>query len=64
MAEEEIQVRQRFGVVRLEEARPSSPSPEEGRRLVAAFIGIKNAEIRDAIVTFIQMVSHAYNDIE
>jgi hypothetical protein len=33
-----------------QESAPSLPSPEEGRRLVVAFICIKNAAVRDAIV--------------
>ncbi|MBV9289074.1 MAG: hypothetical protein JO288_14880 [Hyphomicrobiales bacterium] len=41
---------------------PSSPSPEEGRRLVVAFMSIKNAAVRDAIITLIERMSRVYKD--
>jgi hypothetical protein len=41
-------------------ARPSSPSPEEGRRLVVAFMGIKDSEVREALIRLLERMSRAY----
>jgi hypothetical protein len=43
-------------------AQSSSPSPEEGRRLVVAFAGIRDAGIRDTIINLIEMISRVYTD--
>ena len=43
---------------------PSSPSPEEGRRLVVAFMSIKNAAVRDAIINLIERMSRDLKDSE
>jgi hypothetical protein len=36
---------------------PSRPSPEEGRRLVAAFMGIKDAAAREEVIDFVERMA-------
>lgn len=36
------------------------PSPEEGARLVRAFLGIKNSAVRDEIVALVEKLSKAF----
>jgi hypothetical protein len=67
MAKRETQVGPRLELADPRKARSSSrspPSPEEGRRLVHAFMGIKDAAIRDAIVGLIETMSRTYNGVE
>jgi len=60
----ETQVDQRFVLSGPRKTRLSLPSPEEGRRLVTAFMGVKDAVVRDAIIDFIEKVSLAHNDLQ
>ena len=54
---EEIQVGPRLRLAELRKARPSLPSPEEGRRLVVAFMGVRNPAVRDAIINLVERMS-------
>ena len=45
------------GLTEIGGTRSSLPPPEQGRRLVVAFIPIKNADVRDAIVNLVETMS-------
>ena len=40
---------------------PSLPKPEEGLRLMHAFLEIKNAEVREAIIKYVEEQSRLEN---
>ena len=39
------------------------PTPEQGARLVRAFLGIKNAAVRNEIVSLIEQMSKAFSGV-
>ena len=39
------------------------PTPEEGARLVRAFLGIKNSAVRNAIVDLVEQTSKAFSKV-
>jgi hypothetical protein len=45
-------------------AQPSSPSTKEGRRLVVAFMAIKDAAVRDALISLIERISRIYDEMK
>jgi len=51
-----------FGSTEAKKAQPSLPSPEEGRRLVVACRAIKDAEVRDALISLIERMSRIYDE--
>ena len=61
--EEEGQAGRWFALAEQDASRPSPPSPEEGRRLVAAFMAIKNATLRDAIINLVERMSPTFKDL-
>jgi len=61
---QDIEVSPRLGLAEVGRVRPVSPSPDEGRRLVVAFMGIRNAEVRDALINLVEKVSRTANDLE
>jgi len=58
----ESQIGPQLGFAKFKEQRPSRPSAEEGRRLVVAFMGVKDAKVRDAIVNFVERLSLECSD--
>jgi hypothetical protein len=38
-------------------------TPEEGARLVRAFLGIKNSAVRSAIVSLVEQMSKTFSDV-
>ncbi len=52
------------GLAEPAEAPKRSASAEEGRRLVHAFFGIKDAELRDSIVSLLEKMSQVYVNSE
>jgi hypothetical protein len=49
-----------FGSSFTEAKKAQSPSTEEGRRLVVAFMAIKDAAVRDALISLIERISRIY----
>lgn len=63
-AKQDIEFSPRLGLAEVGRVRPPLPSPDEGRRLVVAFMGIKNAAVRDALINLVERMSRTYNDLE
>jgi hypothetical protein len=57
MTEKETQRGLRFLLAGSKRGRLSLPSPEEGRRLVVAFMGIKDAAVREEIINLVERKS-------
>jgi hypothetical protein len=52
------------GFTEIKKDQPSSPSTEEGRRLVVAFMAIKDAAVRDALISLIERISRIYDEMK
>jgi hypothetical protein len=63
-AKQDLEGGPRLGLAEVGRVRPPSPSPDEGRRLVVAFMGIKNAALRDALINLVERMSGTYNDLK
>jgi hypothetical protein len=54
----------KFGSGITEAKKAQSPSAEEGRRLVVAFMAIKDAAVRDALISLIERISRIYDEMK
>ena len=52
------------GFTDAKKAQPSLPSTEEGMRLVVAFMAIKDAAVRDALISLIERISRIYDEMK
>ncbi len=63
MTKKDSQVRTLTDIALPKRTESPGPTPEQGARLVRAFLGVKNSTVRDAIVSLVEQMSKALSDI-